>query len=87
MAVLIIFLPKKYYLYGALFAILVFHFLLSVIPYENGWDFDTLMYTDFWTMQGFLRNTFYNGWNSISPGSPITLLECIWVEWTGNYRA
>lgn len=67
MAVLIIFLPKKYYLYGALFAIPAFHFLLSVIPYENGWDFDTLMYTDFWTLQGFLRNTFYNGWNSIFP--------------------
>jgi uncharacterized membrane protein YeiB len=25
------------------------------------------MYNDFWTIQGFLRNTFYNGWNSIFP--------------------
>ena len=32
MAVLIIFLPKKYYLYGALFAILAFHFFAFSYP-------------------------------------------------------
>jgi uncharacterized membrane protein YeiB len=25
------------------------------------------MYNDFWTLKGFIRNTFYNGWNSIFP--------------------
>lgn len=37
------------------------------IPFENGWDFTTLQYTDFWTVSGFIRNTFYNGWNPIFP--------------------
>jgi uncharacterized protein len=66
-AVLFIFFPKKYFLYAAAAAIIVFHILLAIIPYETGWNFDALMYNDFWTLKGFLRNTFYNGWNSIFP--------------------
>lgn len=66
-AVLFIFLPKRYYLFAAAGSIVIFHFLLAFIPYETGWDFKTLMYTDFWTIEGFIRNTFYNGWNSIFP--------------------
>jgi uncharacterized membrane protein YeiB len=66
-AALIIFLPKKYYLYAAAAAILIFHFLLAIVPYQTGWNFETLMYKDFWTISGFIRNTFYNGWNSIFP--------------------
>jgi uncharacterized membrane protein YeiB len=66
-AVLLIFFPKKHFLYAAAIAIIIFHVLLAVIPYTTGWNFDTLMYDDFWTLSGFLRNTFYNGWNSIFP--------------------
>jgi uncharacterized protein len=66
-AVLFIFLPKKYLLSASLFAIVIFHVLLAVIPYEAGWNFDTFVYNDFWTISGFLRNTFYNGWNPIFP--------------------
>jgi uncharacterized membrane protein YeiB len=66
-AVLLIFFPKKYFLYTAAAAIIIFHLLLLAIPYETGWNFETLMYHDFWTLKGFLRNTFYNGWNSIFP--------------------
>jgi uncharacterized protein len=66
-AVLLIFQPKKYFLYSAALAIVIFHILLTIIPYDTGWNFETLMYNDFWTVQGFLRNTFYNGWNSIFP--------------------
>ncbi len=67
LAILILFVPKKYYLWAAFGAILVFHALLLVIPYETGWNFNTLEYTDFWTINGFIRNTFYNGWNAIFP--------------------
>jgi uncharacterized protein len=66
-AVLILFLPKRYYLWFALLAIVIFHALLWVIPYQMGWNFDTLEYLDFWTIKGFFRNTFYNGWNPIFP--------------------
>jgi uncharacterized protein len=67
LAILILFLPKKYYLWAAFLAILIFHVLLVVIRYETGWNFNTLEYSGFWTIKGFLRNTFYNGWNAIFP--------------------
>ncbi len=66
-AVLLIFVPKRFYLWGAGLAILIFHLLLLVIPYEKGWNFETLQYTDFYTIEGFFRNTFFNGWNPIFP--------------------
>jgi uncharacterized membrane protein YeiB len=66
-AVLLIFFPKKYFLYAAAAAIIIFHLLLTIFPYDTGWNLETLMYKDFWTLKGFLRNTFYNGWNSIFP--------------------
>jgi uncharacterized protein len=66
-AAFLLFLNKKYYLYAAVLAILFFHCLLVVLPYETGWNFDILQYKDFWTVNGFIRNTFFNGWNSIFP--------------------
>ena len=66
-AALLIFAPKKYFLISASAAILIFHLLFTIIPYDTGWNFETLMYSDFWTFSGFIRNTFYNGWNSVFP--------------------
>ncbi len=67
LAILILFVQKKYYLWTALLAIIIFHLLFAIIPYDTGWNFKTLEYKDFWTVNGFLRNTLYNGWNSIFP--------------------
>ncbi|MBL7936723.1 MAG: DUF418 domain-containing protein [Bacteroidia bacterium] len=66
-AVFLLFAPKRYYLVSAITAIILFHILLLVIPITTGWDFITYQYVDFWTPLGFLRNTFYNGWNSMFP--------------------
>lgn len=66
-AAFLLFVNKRLYWLTALAAVVVFHALLFVIPVETGWDFTTFRYTDFWTVTGFLRNTFYNGWNSIFP--------------------
>jgi uncharacterized protein len=88
-AVLLIFLPKKYFLYAAAVAIIIFHLLLTIIPYDTGWNFETLMYNDFWTIQGFLRNTFYNGWNSIFPWAAYFFLGMYLgrLEWQGGKTA
>ncbi|MBC8151683.1 MAG: DUF418 domain-containing protein [Bacteroidetes bacterium] len=67
LAALLLFVPKRLYLWAAAGAIIIFHALLAVVPYETGWNFETLTYTDFWTVPGFLRNTLYNGWNPIFP--------------------
>ncbi|MCU0439474.1 MAG: DUF418 domain-containing protein [Raineya sp.] len=86
-AILVIFLPKKYYLWFAFTAIVIFHILLLIIPYEQGWNFDTLSYTDFWTLEGFLRNTFYNGWNPIFPWVAYFLLG-MWLgrlDWQNSF--
>ena len=64
---LLVFMDKKYYLITAAIAIILFHLLLLIIPFETGWNFSTFGYTDFYTVSGFLRNTLYNGWNSILP--------------------
>lgn len=64
---LLVFMDKKYYLIAASIAIIIFHILLLLIPFETGWNLSTLEYSDFWTLSGFIRNTFYNGWNPIFP--------------------
>jgi uncharacterized protein len=66
-AAFLLFANKNYHLLVACTAILIFHLLVLVIPFETGWNFDTLFYKDFWTIQGFFRNMFYNGWNPIFP--------------------
>jgi uncharacterized protein len=66
-AAFLLFVPNRYYLVAAIFAIFIFHILLSFIPIDTGWDFSTFYYKDFWTPIGFSRNTLYNGWNSIFP--------------------
>lgn len=62
-----IFYDKSYFLKLATLSILIFHFLIFIIPYETGWYLEKFQYKDFYTINGFIRNTFYNGWNSIFP--------------------
>lgn len=66
-AAFILFLDKKYYLWIALFAITFYNLLQVYIPFTTGWELPLFKYPDFWTPIGFIRNTFFNGWNSIFP--------------------
>lgn len=66
-AAFLLFVRKSLYLWFALAAIVIYQLLLLIIPVETGWDFTTSKYLDFWTPEGFLRSTFYNGWNSLFP--------------------
>ncbi|MGH1334651.1 MAG: DUF418 domain-containing protein [Aureispira sp.] len=45
----------------------LFPLLLLVFNYEAGWNFATLDYIDFWTVEGFLRNLFFNGFHPVIP--------------------
>lgn len=85
-AAFLLFVPRKYYLWYAIAAVIIFHVLLFIIPVETSWDFNTFKYTDFWTLKGFLRNTFYNGWNSIFPWMAYFLLG-MWlgrIDWKND---
>jgi uncharacterized protein len=73
-AALLLFVPKRVYLWVAGASIIIFHILLFVIPFETGWNFETFQYADFWTLAGFLRNTLYNGWNPVFPWLAFFLL-------------
>ena len=50
----------------------------AVLVYDQGWNWDTLVYADFWTVPGFLRHTFYNGWHPVFPWAAF-LLFGIWL--------
>ena len=66
-AAFLLFVQKRYYLWLAFAVIAVYNILQLFIPIFTSWNLQTTKYADFWTAIGFLRNTFYNGWNSIFP--------------------
>lgn len=47
--------------------------LMSFWDYELGWDFETLDYQGFWTIDGFFRNLFYNGFHPVIPWAAFML--------------
>lgn len=40
---------------------------LILLDYEAHWNWQTLAYSDFWTLEGFLRHSFFNGWHPVFP--------------------
>ncbi|WP_240336728.1 DUF418 domain-containing protein [Tropicibacter sp. Alg240-R139] len=46
----------------------------GVLDYDTGWDWDTLVYTDLWTVSGFLRNALFNGWHPVLPWAAFLLI-------------
>lgn len=49
--------------------ILIFPVLMGVIDYEHGWNWKTLNYQNFWTLDGILRHQFFNGFHPVFPWS------------------
>ncbi len=47
--------------------ILIYPFLFIWLDYEAAWDFSTFEYADFWTLGGFSRNLFFNGFHPVIP--------------------
>lgn len=41
--------------------------LLITYDYSQGWDWNTLLYQDIWTLSGALRNLFFNGFHPVFP--------------------
>lgn len=46
---------------------IVFFGMMLFIDYESGWNFEELTYYGFWTVDGFFRNLFFNGFHPILP--------------------
>ena len=41
--------------------------MVLFINYELGWNFEELTYSGFWTIDGFIRNLFFNGFHPVFP--------------------
>lgn len=54
-------------LWGAAITTLMFPILLMIFDYEQGWHWETLEYSGFWTLSGQLRNLFFNGFHPFFP--------------------
>ena len=52
---------------GLICIIMIFPILLFFFNYETGWNFTDLYYQDLWTVNGFIRNLFFNGYNPVIP--------------------
>lgn len=56
------------HLFGlALFLVLFSPLLYRVFDWEAGWNWEAFTYEGFWTVAGFLRHTFFNGFQPIFP--------------------
>ncbi len=57
--------------FGIVAASLLTH---GILDYDSGWDWDALLYTDLWTLTGFLRNALFNGWHPVLPWAAFLLI-------------
>jgi uncharacterized protein len=69
---------RKWLIKISLFVIIAYSMLLSIFNYEKGWNWATLEYIDFFTINGFLRNLFFNGFHPVLPWIAF-LLTGIWI--------
>lgn len=59
---------------GSLGVIALAFIATMVFNYDQGWDWDTLTYTDLWSVPGFMRNLFFNGWHPVFPWAAFLLI-------------
>ncbi len=62
----------------SLLIIIAYSVLMLFFNYETGWDWNNLKYTDFFTINGFFRNLFLNGFHPVLPWIAF-LLTGIWI--------
>ncbi|WBM73764.1 DUF418 domain-containing protein [Saprospira grandis] len=60
-------------LLSSLAFIFIYPFVLYFIPYETSWNFENLTYFDFWSINGFFRNLFVNGFHPVLPWTSFML--------------
>ena len=51
----------------ALILPIIYVALLMVFDFDAGWNWETYEYAKFWTLTGFIRSLFFNGWHPVIP--------------------
>ncbi len=54
--------------------IIVYPIIMMFWSYDIGWNFETFVYSDFWSINGFFRNLFYNGFHPVIPWTAFMLI-------------
>lgn len=69
MLVILLFLTSKKstILTASLVLICIYPLLFLFFDYEAGWDFKNLEYHGLWTLKGFMKNLFFNGFHPVLP--------------------
>ncbi len=60
-------ISDRHLLLAAAIVTLAFPVLLGLFDYDKGWDWTTLSYSGFWTVDGMLRRIFFNGFHPVIP--------------------
>ncbi|MCI5057768.1 MAG: DUF418 domain-containing protein [Flavobacteriales bacterium] len=76
--VLLLSVNRKWLLLISGILIFIYPVLLMVFDYEAGWIIERFEYTDFFTLNGFFRNLFFNGFHPVIPWLAF-LATGIWV--------
>ncbi|MEM7030214.1 MAG: DUF418 domain-containing protein [Chloroflexota bacterium] len=51
-----------------------FVILFLLFDYDQGWEWDTLTYVDFWTLEGMVRHLFFNGFHPALPWTAFLII-------------
>jgi uncharacterized membrane protein YeiB len=64
---LFITMRKHWALITSILLIVIYPLIMLIINYDTAWDFNTFEYANLWTLTGFIRNLFYNGFHPVFP--------------------
>ncbi len=65
---------SKIILLFASLLIILYPFLMIIWNFDIGWNFETMTYQNFWTLNGFVRHLFYNGFHPVIPWAAFMLI-------------
>ena len=74
LAYLLIDVKRNGILAVAITLIAIYPVLMLIWDYESGWNFKSFTYLDFWTLSGFFRNLFFNGFHPVIPWAAFMLI-------------
>lgn len=66
-AAVIFMFKEKYLLWISALIMLIFPVLMLVFNFEQNWDWATLTYYNFWSVDGMIRHIFFNGFHPVFP--------------------
>ncbi|MDX1957880.1 MAG: heparan-alpha-glucosaminide N-acetyltransferase domain-containing protein [Leptospiraceae bacterium] len=58
---------RGFYLLSSIASILIFTILYLLFNFRKDWNQSNFQYNELWTVYGFLKSLFFNGWNPILP--------------------